>query len=262
VSPILAPIAGSGIIAVAGWRAIFWVVAVAALLGMILNALLMNETRPPAQRVDSSIRSALAGYRVLLADRTFLGLVFTGAFGISSFFAYLANSSFVLIQHYGLTPALYSVAFSINAVAFIGMSQLNGRLARRYGLERTIRTAVIGYAAAMVALAAVTAAGIDRLEVMAPFLFVGYGFLGMVIPTSAVLALETHGAIAGTASALMGTLQFVTGAATIAVLGPFVDGTALPMIAGIAACAALSFTFAQVTLRRRGRPSLDAAPAE
>jgi MFS transporter, DHA1 family, multidrug resistance protein len=262
VSPILAPLAGSAVIELAGWRAVFWVVMVLALAGMALNALVLKETRPPALRVESSIGSALAGYKRLLGDRTYLGLVFIGAFGIASFFAYLANSSFVLIEHYGLSPSLYSVFFSINAVAFIGMSQLNGWLARRYGLRRVIRTAVFGYAAAMVALLALTAAGIDRLEVMAAFLFVGYGFLGLVIPTSAVLAMEEHGPIAGTASALMGTFQFVTGAVTIAVLGLFIDGTALPMVAGIATCAVVSFALAQATLARKRKPAPAAAAAE
>ena len=185
-------------------------------------------------RAESGIGSALASYALLLRDRNFLGLTFIGAFGISSFFVYLASSSFVLIDHYGLTPSLYSVFFSINAVAFIGMSQLTGTLAERFGLRRVVRTAVVGYAATMVALALVVAAGFDRLDVLAAMLFVGYGFLGLVIPSSAVLALEEHGPRAGTASALMGTLQFATGAAAMAGVGLFFDGTSLPMVIGIA----------------------------
>ncbi|MBW8727311.1 MAG: multidrug effflux MFS transporter [Inquilinus limosus] len=251
VSPILAPLAGSFVIEVAGWRGVFWVVTVLAALGILLLALCLSETRPRAHRVESSIAGALSAYRSLLTDRQFLGLTFIGAFGIASFFAYLANSSFVLIEHYGLSPRLYSVFFSINAVSFIGVSQCTAWLAARFGFGRIVRVAVTGYAAAMVVLLAVTLAGVDQLAVLAALLFVGYGFLGLVIPTTSVLALEEHGAVAGTASALMGTLQFVTGAVVIAVIGPFFDGTSLPMVAGITACAVIAFALAQATLGRK-----------
>jgi DHA1 family bicyclomycin/chloramphenicol resistance-like MFS transporter len=259
ISPILAPLAGSAVTAVASWRAVFWIVMVAAILGMVLLALALDETRPAEARVESSVGSALAGYWQLLRDRHFLGLVFIGAFGISSFFAYLANSSFVLIDHYGLTPTQYSLAFSVNAISFFGFSQLNGKLGSMFGLKQVMRVAVTGFAASVVILFLLFLSGIDSLAVLIIMLFIGNGFLGLVIPTSAVLALDEHGEIAGTASALMGTIQMVTGAVVMAVVGLFLDGTALPMIAGIAACGVIAFTLAQVTLGRR-RPI--AAPAE
>ncbi|WP_448097741.1 multidrug effflux MFS transporter [Luteibacter yeojuensis] len=251
VSPILAPLTGSLVIELASWRGVFWVVTGAAVLGLVMVATVLKETRPAHLRLNSTVGSALAGYATLLRDRHFLGVVLIGSFGVSSFFAYLANSSFVLINHYGLTPTQYSLAFSVNAVSFIGASQFTGHLGSRYGLKRVVKTAVVGYAATMVLLAAITTVGVDNLAVLMAMLVIGYGFLGLVIPSSAVIALEEHGAIAGTASALMGTLQFGTGALVIALLGRFIDGTSLPMVAGIAACAVISFTFARVTLRHR-----------
>ncbi|TIT75448.1 MAG: multidrug effflux MFS transporter, partial [Mesorhizobium sp.] len=205
VSPILAPLTGSQIIESFGWRAVFWTVTGAAALATILLATSLKETRSVEERAGSSFGTALAGYRYLMGDRNFLGLVAIAGFGIASFFVYLSSSSFILIDHYGLSPSVYSVFFSINAVAFIGMSQLTGMLADRFGLKRVVWVAVTGYATVMVALFAIMASGVDRLDVMAALLFVGYGFLGLVIPTTSVLAMEEHGEIAGTASALMGT---------------------------------------------------------
>src|SRR5690606_24243778 len=121
-----------------------------------------------------------------------------------SFFVYLANSSFVLIDHYGLTPTQYAIAFSANAVSFFGVSQLNGWLGARFGLRRVMRFAVSGFAAAMLAMFAAALMGHQSLWLIAGFLFVGYGFLGLVIPTTAVLVLADDGAIAVTASALVG----------------------------------------------------------
>lgn len=260
VSPILAPLTGSMVIESFGWRAVFWTVTGAAVLAVILLATSLNETRPAEHRAGSSIRSALVGYRFLLGDRNFLGLTFIGGFGIASFFVYLANSSFILIDHYGLSPSVYSVFFSINAVAFIGMSQLTGLLTERFGLKRVVRVAVVGYATTMVVLLAVFASGVDRLDVLATLLFIGYGFLGLVIPTTSVLAMEEHGEIAGTASALMGTLHFATGAVAMAIAGLFFDGTPLPMVFGITTSAVIAFVLAQVTLGR-GREVAE-VPAE
>lgn len=261
VSPILAPLTGSLVIEGFGWRAVFWVVTAAAVLALVLLSTSLKETRPVEHRAESSVRSALSGYRFLLGDRNFLGLTFIGGFGIASFFVYLANSSFILIDHYGLSPSIYSVFFSINAVAFIGMSQLTGLLTERFGLQRVVRVAVVGYATMMVILLAVFASGIDRLDVLAVLLFIGYGFLGLVIPTTSVLAMEEHGEIAGTASALMGTLHFATGAVAMAVAGLFFDGTPLPMVFGITISAVIAFVLAQLTLGRRREVAVE-APAE
>ena len=262
ISPILAPFTGGLVIQAVGWRGVFWAVTIAAVLAIFLLALTLRETRPASARVGSSLGAALAGYRYLLKDRHFLGLVAIAGFGISSFFVYLSNSSFILIGHYGLSPTLYSMFFSLNAVAFFAMSQLTGKLIDRFGLKRVVAGATTGFATAMVVLLAVTAAGVDRLDVLAALLFVGYGFLGLVIPTTSVLAMEEHGRIAGTASALMGTLHFAIGAAAMAIAGLFFDGTPLPMVAGIAVCAVIALVLTWLTLGGAGGARLAEAPAE
>lgn len=250
VSPILAPLFGSFLIEWSSWRAVFWAVTVAAALAIVLLATSLEETRSAVQRQGSTVRSALAGYALLLRDGHFIGLVLIGGFGISSFFAYLANSSFVLIDHYGLSPREYSYAFAANAASFIGMSQLTGRLVKRFGMLPLVRGSVLGYAGFMALALLLNLAGVDAMWPMLALLFVGFGFLGLVLPTSSVLALDEHGEIAGTASALMGTLQFMTGAAVMAVVGLFVNGTARPMLAGIAGAALITLL---ITLKTLGR---------
>jgi DHA1 family bicyclomycin/chloramphenicol resistance-like MFS transporter len=250
VSPILAPLAGSVLIEVSGWRAVFWAVALTSVLSLVLLFTSLPETRSPEERANSSVRSALDAYGALLKDGHFLGLSLIGGFGISSFFAYLANSSFVLINHYGLTPREYSFAFAANAASFIGVSQLTSRLGARMGLARMVKMAVSVYAAVMALLLVVTLAGVDSLPVLLVMLFVGYGFLGLVIPATMVLSMEAHGTIAGTAAALGGTLHFVAGIVVMGLLSPFANGNPLPMLVGIAASAAVSFILAWITLRR------------
>lgn len=254
VSPILAPLLGSVLTEWIGWRSVFWTTTVLAMLGLALVATGLRETRPVERRTESSVRGALAAYRVVLRDRHYLGLVLIGSFGVSSFFVYLANSPFVLINGYGLTPRQYGLVFAANAISFIGCSQLVGRLGRRVGLESLVRHAVIGYAGAMLLSLLLNLAGVSRLDLMLALLFVGFGFLGLVMPTTAVLALDRHGAIAGTASALMGTLQFLVGTTMMALVGLFADASARPMVAGVALCAAIVWLLARITLGAR-RPA-------
>jgi DHA1 family bicyclomycin/chloramphenicol resistance-like MFS transporter len=257
VSPIVSPLVGTLVVEAWSWRAIFALVTVAASLGVVLLALILPETRPAELRRESSVASAIAGYRTLLRDRNFMRLALVVSFGVASFFAYLANSAYILIEHFGLTPRQYSLAFSINAASFIGASQLTDRLGTRLGLRRLLRVGVTGFAAATTLLFALTLGGVDRLAAVTGLLFVGYGFLGLVVPATTALALDEHGDIAGTASALMATLQSVTGITVIAAVGLFLDGTSRPMAGGIAACAIASLTLA---FRPGAREASDAKP--
>ena len=235
VSPILAPLAGSGVIALTGWRGVFWCVALAAAAGLLMINRALKETRGPEQRVTSSLGSALSAYGVLLRDRRFLGLVGISASVMSGFFVFLAGSPFVFINHYGVTPVQYSLAFSLNAISFIGASQLTAPLGKRFGLVPLVKFAASAAGVFMVSLLLFYLLGGDSMVVLMALYFVASGFMGLVIPTASVLALDRHGPIAGTASALMGTLQMMGGAAAMGIVSLFANGKPMPMVAGMAA---------------------------
>ncbi|MBU0483799.1 MAG: multidrug effflux MFS transporter [Proteobacteria bacterium] len=244
VSPLLAPLAGSLLIELQGWRSVFWVITLLGLATLAMLSFRFPETRPLAGERKINLRKLFTTYGPLLKDRTFLQLVAIGALGISSFFLYLANSSFVMINHYGLTPIQYSIAFSLNAVAFIGSAQLADKLGKHFGLVTVLKTSLKGYSGVMSLLLVFYLFGLDRVELLIVMLFFGYGFLGLVVPISTVLALDGQGAVAGSASALMGAARFVTGAAIIGGIGLFSDGTPLIMLGGIAACAIIALVLA------------------
>jgi MFS transporter, DHA1 family, multidrug resistance protein len=254
VSPILAPLTGSALIVPFGWRAVFVAVTVVAVLGILLVATFLPETRPPADRIKVSIAEVIGGFGQLLTDWRFLGLTFIGGLGMSSFFAFLASSSFVYIDHFGLTPTQFSVAFSANAVGFIGASQFAAKLGARFGMARVVTAAIFLHTVFALILFAVTAVGGESLTVLIAMLFVAFACLGLVIPATMVLALEEHGPIAGIASSLGGTLQMITGGIMIVVVSLFFDGTAFPMVAIIALCAVGALALSVVTLYR-GEPA-------
>jgi len=254
ISPILAPSFGSLVVQFADWRGIFWVMSAAGVLALVLAVFGLKETRPKEARVESSVGAALAGYWTLIRDGRFLGLSLIGGFGMSSFMAFIGSSSFVYQDHYGLSPTLYSIAFSVNAVGFFGASQLTGTMVKRFGLNRVVRYSVWGFTAAMVLLLAIFLAGIDSLVVLATLMFIAFAFLGLVLPTTGVLAMEENGKFAGTASALMGTLQTVSGAVVMGIVAHFFNGTAMPMVVGFAGCAVMAFILTQLTIRGDSPP--------
>ncbi|MFI5446621.1 multidrug effflux MFS transporter [Polaromonas sp. UC242_47] len=257
VSPILAPLVGSAVIAVTNWRGVFWAVTLAALAGLAMIATMVKETRPAEERVESNLGSALRAYALLLRDGHYMGLVLIGSFAMAGFFIYLANSPFVMIDHYGLSPTLYSVAFGINAAAFFGAAQLNSALCERFGIVRVVKAGVSACGLVMLAMFSYYLAGGDRLSVLVVLYFIASAFMGLVIPTTSVLALEKHGSIAGTASALLGTLQMLIGAVMMGVVGLFTDGKPLPMVMGMAAGALIAGVLTWATLgKHRAQPCM------
>ncbi len=248
VSPILAPLAGSGVIAISSWRGVFWAVALASVVGLVAVFASLKETRGAAARLDSSVAGALRAYGVLLRDWHYLGLVFIGGCSLAGFFVYLAGSPFVLINHYGLSSTQYSLAFALNAIAFIGASQFTGWLGQRFGMVRVVKAAASAAGVVMVALLLYYLLGGDRLSVLLSLYFLCSLLMGLVIPTTSVLALEEHGAIAGTASALLGTLQMLSGAAAMQIVGLFSTGKPLPMVVGMAVGALIGVALTWITL--------------
>jgi len=256
VSPMLAPLAGSGLMLVGDWRLMFWVLAAGTLLSLLLTGLALPETLPPERRVPIRVRTLVSGARILMSDSTFMGLTMVGAFGFSSFFVFLSSASFVYTGQFGLTPTQFSLAFAINAIGFFGMSQLAGPMTERFGLLPVIRVAVFGFAAFNLSLLGIVLTGGGTLPVIVGMLFLGNSCLGLVIPTTMVAALDPHGQMAGLASSLGGTLQMVTGGLIVTAASPFFDGTATPMVAAIAVCSVLALTLVLTILPRIARAAI------
>ncbi|MFN3687135.1 multidrug effflux MFS transporter [Salinarimonas sp.] len=253
VSPMLAPLAGSGVIALGGWRLVFVVLLAAALASLLVTRFLLPETLPPAARARASLAGLAQGTRVLLADRWFMGLTLIGGFGFASFFVFIASASFVYTESFGLTPTEFSLAFAANAAGFFAASQAAARLGQRFGMDRVVLAGTTGFALFSSLLFALAWVGLAPLAVVIGLLVVANACLGVVIPSTMVMALDPHGEIAGLASSLGGALQMVLGGLVVIVSGPFFDGTTLPMVAAIAACGVVAASLAWAVLFRPAR---------
>ena len=259
ISPMLAPLAGSGILMLGSWRLMFWVLGAVGLLSLALTIWAQPETLAPENRVKVNFKSLARGAGVLFRDPVFMGLTFVGGFGMASFFVFISTAAFVYTGQFGLSSVQFSLAFAVNAVGFFASSQLAAPLGERFGMVPVMRVAVIGFALFACLLLALCLAGLGSLFVIIGLLFLGNACLGLIIPTTMVVALDEHGDIAGLASSLGGTLQMVTGGVMISLTSLFFDGAALPMVAAIALCALCALALALMVLPRLAKSAAQAA---
>jgi DHA1 family bicyclomycin/chloramphenicol resistance-like MFS transporter len=209
----------------------------------------LPDTLPRAQRVQHGVIEALRVYGRLLADRRFLGLVAAVSCASGVLFAYVSGSPGVFIGQYGVTPQHFGFFFGANAGGITAASQLNRWLLRRWAADRIVRTAYavnLG-AALLLLLAVVTGAG--GFPALVGLLFVCVASLGVIFPNLAALVMAPFGSVAGSASALMGTLQFAVGGAAGTLVGLLHNGTALPMVAVVTACSLTGWTILRTTVR-------------
>jgi MFS transporter, DHA1 family, multidrug resistance protein len=229
LAPILAPSIGGIILEWTSWRGIFGVLAAIAVVLTFVAVLGVRETLPIERRRPANLRATLATYRGLIADRAFLALVFIGGFMMSAMFAYVAGSSFVLQDGYGLSELAFGLVFGLNAAGLTIASQLNPLLIRRFGVLNVLSGAMITgvLSASALVVAGLTGAG-GLAGVLVPLALV-VASAGLSLPNTPALALTRHGEAAGTAAAMLGAVQFGVGALVAPLVGLFGSTTATPM---------------------------------
>jgi len=250
-APILAPTLGGFVLTVASWHMIFWITTVYGGICCLLVALLLPDTLAKHRRLTLGVTGLIQRYLSVARDRVFLTYAFMGGFGMFGMFAYIGGSSPVFIQHFGVSPAQYGMLFGISAAAFITGSQISPRLLPRYGAHRVMRVSASMYLLAAAVLTACAMLDLGGLWGIVPPVMVAMGCMGFLLPNTAVGALSRHAAQAGSASALMGTLQFCLAALSGALVGVLTDGTARPM----AVLMLLGAAALVVADRRRPKPS-------
>lgn len=254
ISPMLAPLVGSGLLVLGDWRLIFWAIAAATLVSLAVTLFLQPETLPPAQRVPINVATMRNGAATLIRSPRYMGLTLVGGLAISSFLVYLAMAPFVLQGMYGLSPTGFSLAFATNAAGFFGASQLAAPLGARLGMDRLVRLGCTGFFVFNLLLVGLALAGLASLPVFIACLFVATGFVGIVLPSAMVMSLDEHGAIAGLAASLGGTMQMLVGGVISTLTGRFHDGTVLPMALGMLFCALGALVLALIVPAERKSP--------
>lgn len=251
LAPILAPLVGGFLAGHFGWRAIFWLHAVAGTAALSSTALFFHESLPPQRRIRQSPRAIVSTYLFLLRDREFMLHAMTVSIGTAGLFAYVGGSPYVFERIFNISEARFGLYFGPIACGIIGMSQVNGFLAGRFDIRIILRTALsVGALSGIVLLVdALTGAGGFWVIYLPLWTFIAT--MGFVFPNTTVLAMSPHGRIAGNASAVLGFLQFGVSAIGGLVVSALQDAqskpTALPMAGSIALCAVLALVLNLLT---------------
>jgi DHA1 family bicyclomycin/chloramphenicol resistance-like MFS transporter len=258
LAPILAPMLGGLLVNTTGWQSIFLVLTGFSALAGLAVALGLPESLP-AHVPRQPLSGALRQYGRLLADPIFLGHALTGGVAIAGMFAYIAGSPFVFIKLYGVPAEHFGWLFGMNAAGFILVAQLNARLLAKRGPAFLLARTVWLYLAGGLALLAVSAWHTTQLWPLLIPLFLCIASLGCIVPNASACAMNGQGARAGSASAMLGCLQFSVAAGAAALVGVLHDGSAMPMAMVISLCGILVVSAAMLTRRLQNARALTQA---
>jgi len=248
LAPILAPMLGGVLVNLYGWQSIFLVLTLFSAGCTLAVALGLPESLPSNQP-RQPLSGALRQYGRLLKDRVFMGHALTGGIAIAGMFAYIAGSPFVFIKLYGVPAEHYGWLFGSNAAGFILVAQVNARLLAKRGPAFLLARTVWVYLAAGLVLLGISALHTQALWPLLVPLFVCIASLGCIIPNASACAMSGQGARAGSASALLGCVQFSVAAGAAALVGVLHDGSALPMALVISLCGTAAVGVAMLTRR-------------
>jgi DHA1 family bicyclomycin/chloramphenicol resistance-like MFS transporter len=258
LAPILAPMLGGLLVNTTGWQSIFLVLTGFSALAGLAVALGLPESLP-AHVPRQPLSGALRQYGRLLADPIFVGHALTGGVAIAGMFAYIAGSPFVFIKLYGVPAEHFGWLFGINAAGFILVAQVNARLLAKRGPAFLLARTVWLYLAGGLALLAVSSLHTAHLWPLLIPLFVCIASLGCIVPNASACAMNGQGARAGSASAMLGCLQFSVAAGAAALVGVLHDGSAMPMAMVISLCAIVVVSVAMLTRRLQNARALEQA---
>jgi DHA1 family bicyclomycin/chloramphenicol resistance-like MFS transporter len=258
LAAVIGPLLGGQLNTFLDWRGLF---AFLALVGAILLAVIIRalpETLPTGQRTAGGFARTTRDFRVLLADRRFLGAVLNQGFLYAALFAYLSGATYVLQEIYGLSPQAYAAAFGLNSAGFMVSGFLAGHAAERWSLLGTLAVGIAVTGAGALGLL-ITGLMSAPLPVVLVSLFALASGVATSSPPATTLALADWPQVAGTASSLLGMVRFGFGGIAAPLVGVAGAGTVLPLGAVTTLCVILA---AAAFAGLAGRPEHAAAEVE
>ncbi len=247
IAPIAGPLIGGQMIKVTSWHAIFWLLVVIG--GLMFIALRwLPETLPPERRQQGSMLGAFRNYSQLLKNATFMRYTLSLTFFYVAAYAFITGSPDVYIRYYGVAPQHYGWLFAVNIIGVMAMSVVNRRLVQRHALSSLLKISLAVAALAVVILATGVRLQIGGIGLIVASVFLFFSMNGVIAATSTAAALDEAGAFAGSASALIGSLQYGSGIISSLLLAWLRDGTPWTM-----AWIMTAFTLASLLLAWRNR---------
>lgn len=238
IAPVLAPVAGGLLVNPIGWRGLFWVLALVNVAQLLVAVFVIRESRPPEERTEATFRGILGNYIYVLKNPAYRGYTVSFAFGFATLFCYISASPFVVQEQMGLSVGAFTAFFAVNSLGLMAGNMINSRLIDRFETHAILRVAqllLIGFCVALLIAVNFTVSP----WVIFPLVFFAVSQVGMVLGNSTALGTGVVRERAGSASAVMGFMQFGLAAGVSPLMG-LGSSAALTMSIGMVVCAVIS----------------------
>jgi DHA1 family bicyclomycin/chloramphenicol resistance-like MFS transporter len=239
--PVVAPAIGQAVIAISGWKMIFGVYLVMAVLASVWFGLRQEETLPKSRRIPFSLGRMAAAAREVVTNRLSIGYTVASGYVFGAFLGYLTSAQQILQQQYGL-GSRFPLYFAMLAITIGGASFLNATLVVRYGMRALSSWSLRGICLASILFTAVASAasGHPPLWALMTYLMVAFFGIGLLFGNLNALAMQPLGHIAGTGAAVVGATSMLISLALGTLIGQSYNDTVLPLVVGFAVLSACS----------------------
>lgn len=224
IAPIVGPLLGGQMIKFANWHSIFWLLV--GIGGTILLLVyFLPETLPKERRAGGPLTPIFYNYARLLKNSLFMRYTLCVTFFYVAAYAFIVGSPFVYITYYGIDSQYYGGLFALNIIGVVGLSFINRKLVRQYGIERLLNLATKTAMMAGILLAGLVYFNLGGVYSIIIAMFLLFSMNGIIAACATAGALDGVGEIAGSASALIGCLQYGSGIISSLLLARLNDGT-------------------------------------
>lgn len=214
VAPVVAPVAGGGMAESVGWHGIFWVLFGLGIL-LLLESLHFAESLPTVRRQNARWADVYKSFLTVIHNRRYVCYILQFGFAQGVLFANIASSPFIMQQHYGFSPLMFSICFGANAIAIVISATSAVRFAHP---EQALYRGSVGMVITSFLLCVALCAGCS-FWIYEVLLLALLSMLGLTFTASNTLAMDSERANAGMASALLGALGFAFGGVVSPLVG-------------------------------------------
>jgi DHA1 family bicyclomycin/chloramphenicol resistance-like MFS transporter len=230
LSPMLAPTIGGYITEDYGWHTIFLILMFMGIAILTAAQIGLPNTYKPDTSISLKPKPIITNFLLVLKEPQFYTYAFTGAIAFSGLFTYVAASPIAFMDIYHVDAKTYGWIFAFMSVSFIGSSQLNSLLLKKFSSEQMIFSSLILQSVISIVFLVLSLNDLLGLYETIAMLFLFLGCLGISNPNTAGLTMAPFAKNAGSASALMGAIQLGLGALASFAVGIFVKNSVTPMV--------------------------------
>lgn len=239
-SPMIAPTVGGYVTAAFGWQAVFLILTGMGVAILAASVLWLPDSFKPDTSLSLKPKPIILNFLTVIREPQFYTYSFTGAIAFAGLFAYVSGSPLVFMEVFHTNEKVYGWIFAFLSIGFIGSSQINTLLLRKYKSEQVINIALVFMVMISLSMLFASYNGFLTLMLTIILLFLFLCCIGLTYPNAAALSLAPFSQNAGSASALMGAIQMGMGAAISVVVSLFEEPSTFPMTLAMAGSSSLA----------------------